>query len=90
MLNKHGIQRPPCTNTRCFSLQDGGWAPFVSLSSIFDQGTSINAGFAVNKWRPTHFQKGVNWATGGAVDNVFNVFTGITADLAVRDTDALF
>jgi len=89
VLNQHGIQRPPLHEyTVCFSLQDGGWAPFVALSSIFDQGPSIDAGFAVNKWRPTHFQKGVNWAGGGAVDNVFNVFTGITADLAVRDTDA--
>ncbi|HEY7300558.1 MAG TPA: hypothetical protein VH684_21890 [Xanthobacteraceae bacterium] len=88
-LNKYGIQRPPLhTYTVCFSLQDGGWAPFVSLSQIFDQGESINAGFGVTMWRPTHFMKGVNFRTGGAGDSVFNVFTGITADLAVRDTDA--
>ena len=87
VLNEHGIQRPPLrTYNVCFSLQQ--WAPFVSLSQIFDQGQSINAGFGVTQWRPTHFQKGVNFRTGGAVDNVFNVFTGINADLAVRDTDA--
>src|SRR5882757_9580318 len=36
-----------------FSLEE--WAPFVSLSSIFDQNQSINAGFAVNSWRPSPF-----------------------------------
>ncbi len=88
-LNKYGIKRPPLhTYTVCFSLQDGGWAPFVSLSSIIDQNQSVNAGFAVNLWRPHHFQKGVNSRIAGATDNVFNVFTGIDADLGVRDTDA--
>ena len=88
-LNKCGIKRPPLhTYTVCFSLQDGGWAPFVSLSSIIDQNQSINAGFAVNLWRPKHFMKGVNSRNVGAVDNVFNIFTGISVDLGVRDTDA--
>jgi hypothetical protein len=86
VLNKYGIQRPPLhTYTVCFSLQEGGWAPFVALSSIFDQNQSINAGFAVTHWRPTHFQKGVELSTNNAFDHVF---TGITADLGVRDTDA--
>jgi hypothetical protein len=84
VLNQYGIQRPPLhTYTVCFSLQQ--WAPFVSLSAIFDQNQSINAGFAVNLWRPTHFQKGTNLQTNAAFNNVF---TGITADLGVRDTDA--
>jgi hypothetical protein len=39
----------------------------------------------VNLWRPTHFQKGVDFLTNNAFDYVF---TGITADLGVRDTDA--
>jgi hypothetical protein len=86
VLNQYGIQRPPLhTYTVCFSLQEGGWAPFVSLSSIFDQNQSINAGFAVTKWRPTHFMKGINYFTNKAFDHIF---TGITADLGVRDTDA--
>ena len=32
--------------------------------------------------------KGVNSRNVGAVDNVFNIFTGISVDLGVRDTDA--
>jgi hypothetical protein len=33
-----------------FSLE--GWAPFASLSSIFNQDQSINSGFAVDTWLP--------------------------------------
>src|SRR5689334_8552940 len=45
VLNQYGIPRPPLHEyTVCFSLQEGGWAPFVALSSIFDQGQSVNAG----------------------------------------------
>ena len=36
VLNKHGIQRPPLHEyTVCFSLQDGGWAPFVCAEFDF-------------------------------------------------------
>jgi hypothetical protein len=86
VLNQYGIQRPPLHEYDvCFSLRQGGWAPFVSLSAIFDEGQSINAGFAVNLWRPTHFKKGLKHQT---LQPVGNVFTGITVDLGVRDTDA--
>jgi hypothetical protein len=86
VLNQYGIPRPPLHEyTVCFSLQEGGWAPFVALSSIFDQGQSVNAGFAVTQWRPTHFMQGVNYQTNTAFDHIF---TGITVDLGVRDTDA--
>ncbi|PYN82942.1 MAG: hypothetical protein DMD96_04400 [Candidatus Rokuibacteriota bacterium] len=66
-----------------FSVES--WAPFVSLSAIFNQGQSINSGFAVDAWRPEHFASGTNVVTGQPVNNLFN---GVNVDLAVRDTDA--
>jgi hypothetical protein len=66
-----------------FSVEE--WAPFVSPNAIFNQGQSINSGFAVDAWRPNHFGNGLNLFTH---QHVNNLFTGINADLAVRDTDA--
>jgi len=66
-----------------FSLEE--WAPFASLSSIFDQDQSINAGFAVDVWRPTHFASGTDAFTHLPVGNIFS---GIDVDVAVQDTDA--
>lgn len=66
-----------------FSLEE--WSPFVSLASVFDQAQSINAGFAVDEWRPNHFETGTDKVTNQPVNNIF---TGINADLAVSDSDA--
>jgi len=57
----------------------------VSLGSVFDQGPSVNAGFAVDVWRPNHFESGTNVVSGQPVNNIF---TGVNADLAVNDSDA--
>ena len=86
-IARHGIPRPPGTVGQQylvrFSVDE--WAPFVSLGSVFDQGTSVNAGFAVDGWRPNHFESGTDVVTSEAVNNIF---TGVNADLAVNDTDA--
>jgi hypothetical protein len=66
-----------------FSLEE--WAPFASLSSIFNQGQSINSGFAVDTWRPNQFGSGTNVLSNQPVNNIFS---GINVDVAVRDTDA--
>ena len=66
-----------------FSLEE--WSPFVSLGSVFDQAQSINAGFAVDEWRPNHFDTGTDALTNQSVNNIF---TGVNADLAVCDSDA--
>lgn len=66
-----------------FSLEE--WSPFVSLGSVYDQAQSINAGFAVDDWRPNHFDSGTDVVTGQPVNNIF---TGVNADLAVSDSDA--
>jgi hypothetical protein len=66
-----------------FSLEE--WAPFASLSRIFNQNESINSGFAVDTWRPNHFASGTDVLSNLQVGNIF---TGINVDVAVRDTDA--
>jgi hypothetical protein len=61
------------------------WAPFVSLSSVYNQGESINSGFAVDAWRLNPFGSGNDAMT----NQPFNrLFSGIQVDIAVRDTDA--
>jgi hypothetical protein len=69
-----------------FSLEDGSWAPFVGLSAIFDKNESINAGYAVNDWRPNHFYHALNYPQTNEPIN--NIFTGINVDVGVSDTDA--
>jgi hypothetical protein len=66
-----------------FSLEE--WAPFASLSAIFNQDQSINSGFAVDTWRPNHFGSGTDVLSHQPVNNIFS---GINVDVAVRDTDA--
>jgi hypothetical protein len=61
------------------------WSPFASISSIFDQNQSVNAGFAVDDWRPSHFGSGTDAFSGQSVGNIF---TGIVVDAAVSDSDA--
>jgi hypothetical protein len=86
-IARYGIPRPPGTVGQQylvrFALDE--WSPFVSLGSVFDQGSSVNAGFAVDDWRPNHFESGTDVVTNETVNNVF---TGVNADLAVNDTDA--
>jgi hypothetical protein len=84
-----GHPTPPQPGTRS-PTGPTGWAPFVSLSSIFDQNESKNAGFAVNEWRISPFKKtepplGNDLLTHQPVGNIF---TGVTADIAIRDSDA--
>jgi hypothetical protein len=83
-IGRFSIPKPPGHNFSIgFSLEE--WAPFASLSSIFNQDQSINSGFAVDVWRPNHFATGTDAFTHSAVGNIF---TGVNVDVAVRDTDA--
>ena len=59
------------------------WAPYATLNAIFDKDHSVNAGFAVDNYRPV-FQvlsdsKGVKF---------HNIFSCLEVDAAVRDSDA--
>jgi hypothetical protein len=86
-ISRFGIPKPPGDPGRQylirFSLEE--WAPFASLSSIFNQDQSINSGFAVDTWRPNHFITGTDVLSNQQVNNIFS---GINVDVAVRDTDA--
>jgi len=89
-ISRFGIPKPhdlppDYTFSIRFALEDQGWVPFASLSSIFNQDQSVNSGFAVNVWRPTHFATGIDAFTNLPVERIFN---GIKVDVAVRDTDA--
>jgi hypothetical protein len=86
-ISHYSIPKPPGSPGAQYLIRFSveGWAPFVSLSSIFNQGQSINSGFAVDVWRPNHFGNGTDVLSNRPVNNLFS---GINVDLAVRDTDA--
>lgn len=83
-ISRFGIPKPlPSQNFMIrFSLEE--WAPFAS-SLIFNQGQLVNSGFAVEVWRPAHFDTGTDIFTNLPVENIF---TGINVDVAIRDSDA--
>lgn len=66
-----------------FSVEE--WAPCAALGSIYDKNHAVNAGFAVDSWRPNQFGHGTNVVTGQPVNNLFS---GVNVDVAVRDVDA--
>jgi hypothetical protein len=85
-INQYHIPKP---SAPAFSYDIGfslvQWAPFASLSSIFNQNQSINSGFAVNSWHPTPFKTGHDFLSQQPINNLF---TGINVDVGVRDSDA--
>jgi pimeloyl-ACP methyl ester carboxylesterase len=86
-VERWNIAQPQTPYERlAFALDE--WAPSVSLSSIYDAHESIDAGFAVNAWRPTPFQTGADVHLAPPFDLVGNIFTGLRVDVAVRDDDA--
>jgi hypothetical protein len=84
-IDHFSIPRPPASlaHNVGFSLEE--WAPFASLSSMFNQGQSLNSGFAVDVWRPAPFGSGTDALSRRSLTNIFS---GIEVDVAVRDTDA--
>jgi hypothetical protein len=66
-----------------FSVEE--WVPFVAPNAMFNESESMNCGFAVDVWRPNHFGNGTDVLTNLPVNNIFS---GINADLAVREKDA--
>jgi hypothetical protein len=83
-ISRWQIPTPP-PNSYIVEFETEEWAPFVSLSSIFNQGQSINSGFAVDTWRLNPFGSGTDVLTNQSFNNLFS---GIQVDIAVRDTDA--
>ena len=86
-LSRYSIPGPPGTPGINWSpwMQVEDWYPFATLSSIFDQNQSINAGFAVDRWRPLS-RPGTEAVTGNTLQGLLS---GMHVDLAVRDNDAI-
>ena len=86
-ISRHSVPRPPGAEGRDYNtaFQVEQWAPFASLGSVFDQDQSVNAGFAVDRWRPAPFGSGKDVVTG---ESLGNLFAAIRVDVAVRDIDA--
>ena len=61
-INQYGIPRPQGTEGLNYEVgfQLRQWSPFAGLSSTFDQDQSVNAGFAVDGWRPAPFTVGTD------------------------------
>jgi hypothetical protein len=85
VIQKYGIPRKnPLETTMGFELDL--WAPFVAPTSTFSRETgTVDAGFAVDDWRPAPFNSGTDAVTGTQVKQVWN---GVLADLAVRNNNA--
>jgi hypothetical protein len=83
-IAKWNIPKPPPGGWELgFSAEQ--WAPYVSLSSIYDQAQSIDAGYAVNNWWLT-WGSGTDAFTGLPFNNT--LLEDVYADAGVRDTDA--
>jgi hypothetical protein len=86
-INRFSIPRPHGSEGTDYStgFQVDQWAPFVGLGSVFDAHQAVNAGFAVDAWRPAAFGKGTDAFSGQPVDHIF---AGVVADAGARDSDA--
>jgi hypothetical protein len=82
-IAKWNIPRPTQGNLG-FSVEQ--WAPYVSLSSIYDQAQSIDAGYAVNDWTLDFIPGGTDVLTGLPFNNT--LLAALYTDVGVRDTDA--
>jgi hypothetical protein len=87
VLSRYSIPHPPGTPGQDWVpwMQVENWYPFVTLSSIFDQNTAVNAGFAVDRWTPQS-RPGKEAVTGKTIQGLLS---GLVVDLAVRDIDAI-
>jgi hypothetical protein len=84
-ISHYSIPKPASSISYSTAFALDGWAPSASIGSVFNQDQSINSGFSVNGWRPTPFSSGDDVMTPRKVNKIFS---GINADIAVRDSDA--
>ena len=84
-ISHHHVPTPSQAHQSRFQVEQ--WVPHAAPSAIFDKEHSVNAGFAVDLWRPHHFATDTDVVTNAPFGNIF---TGIEVDLAVSDIDAIF
>jgi hypothetical protein len=86
-INKWSIPVPTSQQTSyvpVFSLEE--WAPFAAVSSLYTKTSGgVEAGFAVDDWRPTPF---IQTFTDQNNQPIPNVFTGINVDVAVINSNS--
>lgn len=83
-IAKYGLPGPTNTNPDV-AINLSQWVPFAAVSSGFEkQSGGVDAGYAVDDWRPTPFLSRTD-SNGGTATQIFQ---GINVDLAVRNTDA--
>jgi len=80
-LKESGRQAPPGSSL-VFSVDQ--WAPYATINSIFDALQSVNAGYAVDSYRPLLADR-----QDPNLGSIPRVFDGLEVDVAVRDTDAV-
>lgn len=85
-ISRHSIPVPTSSfGTVAPSIVVEQIVPYVAVSSAFEKSSGgADFGFAIDAWRPNPF------FSGSDVNNVHvtNVFTGVDADIAVRNTNA--
>ena len=85
-INQHAIPVPTSTfGTVSPSIVVEQIVPYVAVSSAFEKSSGgADFGFAIDAWRPNPF-----FSAPDVNDRpVSNIFTGIDADVAVRNTNA--
>jgi hypothetical protein len=84
-IDHYGISVPAGHPGESPVLSLDQWAPYAAFSSIFDKDSgAVDAGYAVDVWRPTPFYSTTDVA-GSQVDRIFN---GVDVDVAVRNNKA--
>ena len=87
-IDHYGIPVPTTTSTFGTvspSIVVEQIVPYVAVSSAFDRSSGVaDFGFAIDAWRPNPYFS----ATDVNDVPVSNIFTGIDADVAVRNTNA--
>ncbi len=84
-IDHYGISVPAGHPGETPALSLDQWAPYAAFSSIFDKDSgAVDAGYAVDAWRPTPFFS----TTDVAGRAVYNIFSGIDVDVAVRNNKA--
>lgn len=87
-VDRYSIPKPPGAlgSNYWLGFQVEQWAPFATLSAVFNEGASVDSGFAVDVWRPNPFASGTDAHTNMPLTKLF---AGIQADVAVRNAGAI-
>ena len=88
VISEHKLKTPPGVLGNDFDVrfQVDQYALFAGPTSIFNRGSTAQAGFAVDNWRENPFLQGNDLLTNVRFSRLFD---GMQVDVAVRDADAI-